>query len=172
MDLELLKAGADHIPVLRRLVQLYLCEIFLFGGWDINDDGTYGDAKRIETFWIDKKRENYLLKVEGKLAGFAMTRSGTYFSGADAKEISEFFILRKYRRRGIGKTVAGRLFDGFAGTWEAAVLNTNIPAQHFGRAAIADYTGGAYQEFSAHYGECDFVVFRLAGAGEKKSDRK
>ena len=94
-----------------------------------------------------------------------MTRFGTYFSGDDAKEISEFFIVRKYRRQGVGKHIAARLFDGFAATWEAAVLSTNLPAQQFWRAVITDYAAGRYEEFSTHYRECDFVVFRLRARG-------
>ena len=163
MKIELIEVGSDELPVLRRLMQLYLYEIYSFGGWDIENDGTYGNPDWLEDLLTNTARQRYLIKVDGKLAGLALTRSGTYFSGDDAKEISDFFILRKYRRQGVGKSVAARLFVGFAGTWEAAVLSTNIPAQHFWRAVIADYTAGRYEEFCTHYRECDFVVFRFSG---------
>jgi predicted acetyltransferase len=167
MNIEVVETGPNQIPVLRRLMQLYLYDLFFFGGGDIEDDGTYGNAEWLDDLSTNERRQRYFIKVDRKLAGFAITRRGTYFSGDEAKEISEFFVLRKYRRRGGGKSVAGRLFNGFGGTWEAAVLDTNTPAQHFWRAAIADYTGGRYEEFCAHYRECDFVVFRFSG-GHKR----
>jgi predicted acetyltransferase len=123
-----------------------------------------GNADRIEHFWTDERRQRYLVRVDGKLSGFVLTRVGTYFSGDNAQEISEFFILRKYRRQGVGQSVATRLFDGFGGTWEVAVMKTNTPAQHFWRRVIADYTGCRYEGFSAPYGSTDFVIFRFRGA--------
>src|SRR5919109_3763339 len=160
MNVELLESRPDDIPVLRRLMQLYLGSR---DGWHIADDGTYGDTERIEGFWTDKRRQLYLVKVDGKLSGFVLTRAGTYFSGDVAHEISEFFVLQKYRRLGVGRTIATRLFNIFTGKWEVAVMKANIPAQHFWRAVIADYSGGNYEEFSAHYETTEFVVFRLCG---------
>jgi predicted acetyltransferase len=118
MNIELLEAGPEQVPVLRRLMQLYLYDLGTLDGWDINDDGTYGNADRIETFWTDERRQRYLVKLDGKLSGFVLTRSGTAFSGDHAREISEFFILRTSRRRGVGRSVATHLFDGFGGTWD------------------------------------------------------
>lgn len=163
MDIAVLQAGLEQILTLRRLMQLYLYDLGSLDGWDIADDGTYGNANRIESFWTEADRERYLIRVDGKLSGFVLTRSGTHFSGADAHEISEFFILQKYRRMGVGRNVAHRIFDAFTGTWEVAAMKTNIPAQHFWRAVIADYTGRQYEEFSAQHGTVDFVVLRLIG---------
>jgi predicted acetyltransferase len=83
-------------------MQLYLYDLASAEGWDISADGTYGNAARIETFWTEAGRESLLIRADGRLAGFVLTRKGTYFSGGDAREISEFFVLRKYRRRGSG----------------------------------------------------------------------
>jgi len=103
-------------------MQLYLYDLGSLDGWDIADDGTYGRQDRIETFWTDTDRQRYLVRANGELAGFVLTRSGTYLSGDDAHAISEFFILQKYRRLGVGRNVAHRTFDGLAGTWEVAVM--------------------------------------------------
>jgi predicted acetyltransferase len=162
MNIELLNAGLNQIPVLRRLMQLYLYDLGPLDGWDIADDGAYGNTDRIESFWTDADRQRYLVQVDGKLSGFVLTRNRTYFSGDDAHEISEFFILQKYRRMGVGRNVANRFFDAFTGTWEVAVMKTNTPAQHFWRAVIADYASGRYEEFPACHGTVDFVVFRFS----------
>jgi hypothetical protein len=57
MNIELLNAGLNQIPVLRRLMQLYLYDLGSLDGWDIADDGTYGNADRIESFWTDADRQ-------------------------------------------------------------------------------------------------------------------
>jgi predicted acetyltransferase len=163
MNIELLQPKPDDIPALRRLMQLYLYDLGSLDGWDIGDDGTYGNAERIEGFWTDERRQRYLVKVEGKLGGFILARAGTYFSGEEAHEISEFFILQKYRRLGVGRNVANRTFDGFAGTWEVAVMKSNTPAQQFWRVVISEYTGDVFEEFTAIHDMTDFVVFRLLG---------
>jgi predicted acetyltransferase len=172
MNIELLESGPDQIPVLRRLMQLYLYDIASFDGWDIGDDDTYGNADRIESFWIDERRQRYLVKVDGQLSGFVLTCSGTAFSGDHAREISEFFIMRTSRRRGVGRSIATHLFDGFGGTWEVAVMQTNMPAQHFWRAVIAEYTGGRYKECSASHGTTDVVVFRFSGGRERETGER
>jgi predicted acetyltransferase len=163
MNVELLETGPEQIPVLRHLMQLYLYDFASFDDCDIGEDGTYGNAARIEDFWTDERRQRYLVQVNGNLSGFVLTRSGTSFSGETAQEISEFFILRKYRRQGVGRSVAIRLFDGFGGTWEVAVMQINTPAQQFWRAVIVEYTSGQYEEFYAQRDTTDFVVFRFSG---------
>jgi predicted acetyltransferase len=163
MNIELLEPGPEQIPVLRQLMQLYLYDLGSIDGWDIGEDGTYGNAGRIAHFWTDERRQRYQVRVDGKLSGFVLTRSGASFSGEAAHEISEFFILRKYRRQGVGRSIATRLFDEFSGPWEVAVMQTNTPARHFWRAVIGEYTGGQYEEFAAHHGPTDVVVFRFRG---------
>jgi hypothetical protein len=64
MNVELLESGPDDIPALRRLMQLYLYDLGSLDGWDIADDGTFGNTERIEGFWTDKRRQLYL--VEGR----------------------------------------------------------------------------------------------------------
>jgi predicted acetyltransferase len=170
MNIQLVEAGADGISVLRRLMQLYLYDLGSLDGWDIGDDGAYGNAARIEGFWSDGPRDRYLVKAGGKLAGFVLTRAGTYFSGDGAQEVSEFFILKKYRLHGVGRIVATHIFDRFDGTWEVRVMKSNTPALAFWRVVIAGYTDHRYEEFSAHHDSTEFVVFRFRG--EDRAQRR
>ena len=50
------EAGPGNIPVLRRLMQLYLYDLGTVDGWDIGGDGLYGNAERIERFWSEPGR--------------------------------------------------------------------------------------------------------------------
>lgn len=140
------EAGPGDIPVLRRLMQLYLYEIGSADGWDIGGDGLYGHAGRIERFWTEPGRHAFLVRVDGVLAGFALVRDEAWFAGAGTREVSEFFVLRRYRRLGVGERVATGLFDRFPGPWEVAQMASNVEAQAFWRAVIGRYTGGDFAD--------------------------
>jgi predicted acetyltransferase len=146
MDLELREARPEDTPVLRRLMQLYLYDLGTIDGWDVGDDGRYGREAWIETFWADPRRRSFLVRADGKLAGFALIRDGAHFGGEGTREISEFFVLRKYRRRGVGERVARRVFDLFPGPWELTELTSNADAQAFWRRVLGRYTGDRFED--------------------------
>jgi predicted acetyltransferase len=50
--------------------------------------------------------------------------------------MAEFFILRKYRRHGLGRQAAGQLFDMFPGLWTVRQQRTSPAACDFWRRAI------------------------------------
>jgi predicted acetyltransferase len=60
--------------------------------------------------------------------------------------MDQFFVLKKYRRSGLGKAMALRVFSQLPGYWEVGQMPDNTPAQAFWRAVIADLTDGAYTE--------------------------
>src|SRR2546422_9632919 len=126
MNVEVREARREDTPVLRRLMQLYLYDLGTIDGWDIGDDGLYGIEARIEGFWTDPNRRSFLVRVDGKLAGFALVRDGAHFAGDGTREISEFLILRRYRRRGAGERVARRGFHMVPGRGEVPWLGAVI----------------------------------------------
>ena len=140
MDVELREAGREDTPVLLRLMQLYLYDLGTIDGWDVGDDGLYGTAALMGGFWTDPKRRSFLVRVGGRLAGFVLIRDGAHFAGEGTREISEFFVLRRYRRRGVGEEVARAIFDAFPGRWEVAQTARNVDAQAFWRRVLGRYT--------------------------------
>src|SRR2546422_6680032 len=100
MKVELRKASAKDTPVLRRLMQLYLYDFAAIDDWTIHPDGTYGDSH--EDYWTDPKRTSFLVYADGALAGFVLLRDFARFAGQGTHEVSEFFILRRHRRQGVG----------------------------------------------------------------------
>jgi predicted acetyltransferase len=93
-SVEVQAARPGDRPVLRRLMQLYLYDFAAIEDWDLGE-GLYGDARRIEGFWRDPRRHSFLVRVDGKLAGFAILREEAHFAGEGTREISEFFVLRR-----------------------------------------------------------------------------
>jgi predicted acetyltransferase len=55
--------------------------------------------------------------------------------------MAEFFIIRGYRRRGIGTEVAHEVWRMFPGQWEVRVVKTNDTAKEFWERAITGYIG-------------------------------
>jgi len=60
--------------------------------------------------------------------------------------MAEFFVMRSYRRRGVGLAAAFAAFDRFKGPWEVRQRDENVAAIAFWRRAIHDYTRGNYRE--------------------------
>jgi predicted acetyltransferase len=169
LDVTLDRAGTRAVPVLRRLMQLYLYDLGTIDGWDISPDGRFGNARSIERFWRDRGRRSFFIRVGAVLAGFALVHNRAHFAGAGTHEIGEFFVLRKYRRRGVGRQAAVRLFDMFPGPWEIAELASNVGAQAFWREVIADYTRGEFEDTERTDGDWRGRVqgFRAVGSGSR-----
>lgn len=60
--------------------------------------------------------------------------------------LSEFFIVAKQRRLGVGRDAASLIFKRFAGRWEITEFQQNKVAVAFWRAVLNDYTGGKQRE--------------------------
>jgi predicted acetyltransferase len=151
MNIDVSPAGIHEKPILRNLLELYSYDFSAIDGADVDDSGLYG-YEHLDLYWEEPDRFPFLVRVDGRLAGFALVRKGTYFPENESGEtrpawlIAEFFIMRKYRRRGIGTRVARQLFDRFGGRWEIAELAENDEAQTFWRKVISEYTGGRFFE--------------------------
>lgn len=85
----------------------------------------------------------FFIVHDGELAGFALVESGTE---DDPHIIREFFIMRKFYRRGFGKAAAVKLFDLFPGKWSITQIDKIEPARAFWRKIIGEYTCGMYTE--------------------------
>jgi predicted acetyltransferase len=91
--------------------------------------------------------------VDGEIAGFALVsldvpKEYMKLSSADKINIiSDFFIMRKYRRKGVGIKVAISLFEQFHGTWEIRQAFPNKNAYDLWKHVIKKYkVDGTYQE--------------------------
>ena len=124
------QAAEPDVETLRRLMQLYLYDLAGPADLEIGADGAFGNREVIEPFWgFGTERAAHLIHVDGKLAGFALTREGSHYGVPGTREVSEFFILRRYRGHGVGERVAVELFDRLPGRWEVRALDRNTAAQ-------------------------------------------
>lgn len=81
------------------------------------------------------------------MAGFSLVREiGTNENNQTIYSMAEFFVMKKYRKLGVGQHAATELFNKLKGTWKVAQIEANIPAQIFWKKTIEKYTKNNYQE--------------------------
>lgn len=139
-------ASKPERPVLDNLMQLYIYDWSELRPLDVGDDGRFADYP-LDAYWEDGWRHPLLLRVGGRLAGFALVSERSRLTGAPGVfDMAEFFVMRRFRRKGVGRAAASAAFDRFKGPWEIRQQDENTAATAFWRSAIARYTGGSYRE--------------------------
>jgi predicted acetyltransferase len=130
--------------IVRNLLEHYchdMAEWFLL---DAHEDGSYRYLP--DQVWSDGV-DVHLAYLSGIPIGFALVGSAApYAADAGAKDLKEFFVVRRHRRSGIGRMLAERVWNLYPGKWLVRVYHGNRPALPFWRAAIGAYTGDAFAE--------------------------
>jgi predicted acetyltransferase len=138
------KIGPESQVVLRNLFEHYLHDMSQWFDVHTEPDGSY--SFDTSTLWRDGYQA-YLAKIGDLLAGFALVGSAVQWTGdAGSHEIHEFFVMRRFRRTGIGQQMATHLWTEHPGEWLVRVLEANAPAVQFWRSAISPYAYGTYKE--------------------------
>ena len=134
-QIEIIPASLDQQPVLANLLELYVHDFSEFFGVELGPDGRFG-YPQLPLYWTEPGRYPYLIRLDGKLAGFALIKRE-----ADKWDMAEFFLLRAHRRRGIGTEIAHNIWRRLPGTWEVRVMEANAPGLAFWKRAISQFTG-------------------------------
>ncbi len=143
-EFELRPGVSSDRVVVDRLVELYLYDYSEFDGFDVDEHGMYR-YDDLDYYWMEKDREILVFKVNGKWAGFAMISEDVLLDGAQ-RSIDNFFVMRKYRRQGVGALAARTIFERTPAAWEICILSNNTPACAFWRRMVNDYTQDAWNE--------------------------
>ena len=150
MKLALTPARPQDEGRLSALFELYIYDFSDLLGLDVGDDGRFR-APALGSYFVDPDRHAFLLHVDDRLAGFALVQERSRLTGETGVfDMAEFFVMRLYRRRGVGEAMAGSLFDRFRGPWEIRQKPENTAATAFWRRIIAKRMGGRWREE-----ECD-----------------
>ncbi|MFS0556149.1 GNAT family N-acetyltransferase [Brevibacillus sp. 179-C9.3 HS] len=135
---------------LKQLLELYTYDFTEFEPFEVDEDGLFG-YDYFDEYWTEPERHPFFVKINDKLAGFVLVRMlpSAEQETQSLYSIAEFFIMKRYRRLGIGKSVSHEIFQMFPGAWEVFQLENNLPAIGFWRSSIRDYTANHYQERQA-----------------------
>lgn len=146
MDFKLLSAGHGYKEVLSNLLQFYMYDFSEYTDCDVEANGLFGAYPGLDYYWEEADHKfPYLLQKDGTPIGFVLVRF-IQTAACDYFSIAEFFIMKKYRRAGIGKAAAKQVFDLHRGQWEVHQKKNNLPARAFWRTVIDEYTQGLFTE--------------------------
>jgi len=143
-NLVISKIGPESDVLLRNLAEHYCYDMSEWFDVDTAADGRY--SYDTGSVWMEGY-DAYLARVDDSLAGFALIGSAAEWLGdVSTRDVHEFFIMRKFRRRGIGRGMATFLWNEHPGEWLVRVLDANAPAVTFWRGGISSYSAGLYGE--------------------------
>jgi predicted acetyltransferase len=153
--------AVEQKSVLRQLMEFCSYDFSIYDQADVNEHGLFG-YDRIDHYWTDPERYPFLIKVQGQYAGFVLV--SRYQPGERPQplwSICEFFVMRKYRRQGVGRFAARTIFDRYRGAWEVNQVYSNDISRVFWEAVIGDYAGGEFEAERRHADGCErqFLYF-------------
>ena len=137
---------ADQLPI-RRMLELYQHDLSHIWDQDLDEHGEYGYA--LDRYWHAPVHQAFVFRCDGHYAGFALVDDDVCLRDSQLW-MAQFFVLRKYRRRGVGAQAAMQVFDSIRGRWEVGQMAGNEPARDFWRAVIGRYTQGRFVEHELH----------------------
>lgn len=141
MPLRLIPADGHHAETLERLHQLYLHDLAEFEAVEPNESGLFCRP-------LEPGLTTFLVVLRDRPAGFVCLGAER-----EATVLSHLFIVRSYRRLGIGEEIARRVFDNQPGPWKVSVGVENEPAAKFLRKVLLRYTLRRYRELGTSAGD-------------------
>ena len=144
----------DRLPI-QRMLELYQHDLSDIWDQDLDIHGEYGYS--LDRFWSNKDCRAYVATVADRYAGFALVDRAAKVN-SDAYWMDQFFVLKKYRRGGVGGHLARRVFASLPGRWEVGQMPENYAAQAFWRSVVASCTSGVFEERDLSVGWWQGVV--------------
>ncbi len=139
-------ATLDQQAILANLLELYSHDFSEFIALELQPDGRYGYS-RLPLYWQEPNRYPFLVNIGEHLAGFVLVTRTSRLSGDPAVyDMTEFFVVRSYRKQGLGAAVARLIWEQFPGLWEVRVVENNQSAVTFWRGTTARFAGSSVHE--------------------------
>lgn len=129
-------------PVLERLWQLYRHDLSEFRGSLPDADGTFHRRSLLPFLAEDPDTSAYLFVADEGPVGFGLVSRTT----TEPHLMSEFFVVRSVRGRGVAREAANGLLALHPGAWEIPFQEDNVAAARFWRRLAADLAGDGVRE--------------------------
>lgn len=147
----LVSASLEQYPIIQNMAPFYVYDMSEYfaneEGWGISDQGSY-ICMDFKKYWLTDEAFPYLIYYKNELAGFVIIDKKGSNKTTDYN-MAQFFILRKFKHKGLGRFVAYQCFDKYKGNWEVMVLPGNEGAYRFWRSIICGYTANNFTEETA-----------------------
>ena len=143
LPIDLILATPEQEPILANLLELYVHDFSEFLPIELGADGRYGFPD-LPLYLTEPDMYPFLVRVDGKLAGLVFVRRCPGVSSTEnVWDMAQFFVVRCYRRRGVGTQIAHEVWTRFPGPWEVRIMGSNQPALQFWQRAVDEFTGEA-----------------------------
>src|SRR5471030_1864321 len=112
-DVVLDVARSSDAPSIANLLELYQHDLSVaFPQIELGADGRFGYGK-LPPYWSEPERRfPFLIRYGTRLAGFVLaTRGSPVSDDPDVLDVAEFFVIRRYRRAGVGRQAAFLIWD-------------------------------------------------------------
>ena len=135
MDPVVKRAAPEERLPLHRMLELYQHDLSDIWNQDLDPHGEYGYD--LDRYWQDPRCHPYVFLVGDRYAGFALVDPRVRIPGDDFW-IDQFFVMKKYRRGGIGIAAATRIFALHPGRWQVG----QMPGADAATAILTDSSPG------------------------------
>lgn len=133
---ELLQTGAEQAELIRNLYQFYAYESSDWEQEDVEVDGRfYIHEEHLARYWQEPQWSANLILVDGFIAGFLLVERSE-LPALNALELADLFILKRYRRKGIGRAVVSQVLTSGESDWLVRFYDQDETAQAFWRAVL------------------------------------
>ena len=141
--------------IITNLIQLYKYDFSEFAEvgsryGEVGPDGRFV-YEELDSYWREDGRFALKVEADGRLAGFVLVNRWSALNRLLDHSVAEFFVLRKYRRIGVGSRAARVLFERWPGRWEVSVARYNKPALSFWRKAIRAGVDVTVEEYAGDF---------------------
>ncbi len=167
----LARASADEAVRLSNLLALYMHDMSAIFPVEPGADGLFR-YEGLPPYWSQPATHfPFFIHVDERVGGFALvTRGSPASDNPDRLDVAEFFVLRAYRRAGIGRKAAFLLWNRLPGQWVVRVSTAHHEAMAFWRGSIDRYTGGDFGETQRTGSPHDWRVFTFASTFRPTGD--
>lgn len=138
MSIQLVPATAEQLPLIRNLYQFYAYESSDWEQEDVELDGRfYVHEAYLALYWQCPGWSAQLILVEGFIAGFLLIERSE-IPGVDALEFADLFILKKYRRQGIGRALVEQVILASQQPWVVSLYPQDPLGAPFWQAMLSE----------------------------------
>jgi len=135
-------ASASEKPLIEAMSQFYIYDFSEMEpanstNLEFDEQGGFGGLPDINVFWTKENFFPLLIRLKDKPVGFALLNTRSHRGGTIERNMGEFFVARKHRRRGLATQAIRQILMQYPGRWEVAVVERNLAAKSFWPKAIA-----------------------------------
>lgn len=148
------EATVSDKPIIGNLIQLYLYDMTADLPFPVGRDGRF-EYDFFDRFW----QHPYLIFSGSELAGFAFVVNGSPISNApDRFFMAEFFVLKAYRRLGVGAFAFSEIVERHHGPWQVGVIDKNGGAGAFWKKVVKPYSPSSQTH---HFDGEDWLIYEF-----------